>query len=88
MLPDNHDKIWEDARAAIWGISPPVDVSRNLIYIANGNLYSAPKWVTDCQSRENNQIFPHPDEGIEPDNHSESFLALDLESGKIKWYRQ
>ncbi|GKU97108.1 hypothetical protein SLEP1_g10288 [Rubroshorea leprosula] len=30
----------------------------------------------------------HPDECIEPDIHSESILALDLDTGKIKWYLQ
>ncbi|KAJ8441442.1 hypothetical protein Cgig2_023628 [Carnegiea gigantea] len=89
MLPDNHGHRGDYAGAAIWGSSPPIDVSRNLIYIATGNLYSAPQHVLDCQERENNQTVPtHSDECVEPDNHSESFLALDLDTGKIKWYHQ
>ncbi|XP_074289712.1 uncharacterized protein LOC141614982 [Silene latifolia] len=89
MLPDNNGKRGEYAGAAIWGSSPSIDTARNLVYIATGNLYSAPQHVRDCQVEENNQAFPsHGDECVEPDNHSESFLALCLETGKIKWNRQ
>ncbi|XP_061367095.1 uncharacterized protein LOC133310216 [Gastrolobium bilobum] len=89
MLPNNHGERGEYAGAAIWGSSPSIDVSRNHIYIATGNLYSAPLHIRQCQERENNLTRPtHPDECVEPDNHSESFIALDLDSGKIKWYHQ
>ncbi|KAK7374507.1 hypothetical protein VNO80_07937 [Phaseolus coccineus] len=89
MLPDNHGKKGEYAGAAIWGSSPSIDASRNHIYIATGNLYSAPLNILECQERENNATQPtHPDQCVEPDNHSDSFLALDLDDGKIKWYHQ
>ncbi|XP_061367097.1 uncharacterized protein LOC133310218 [Gastrolobium bilobum] len=89
MLPNNHGERGEYAGAAIWGSSPSIDVSRNHIYIATGNLYSAPLHIRQCQERENNLSRPtHPDECVEPDNHSESIIALDLDSGKIKWYHQ
>ncbi|XWS40837.1 hypothetical protein CRYUN_Cryun17cG0030300 [Craigia yunnanensis] len=90
MLPENFGKRGEYAGAAIWGSSPPIDVRRSLIYTATGNLYSAPKNITDCQERQNNQteVPTHSDECVEPDNHSDSFLALDLDTGKIKWYHQ
>ncbi|KAK6280129.1 hypothetical protein POUND7_020396 [Theobroma cacao] len=90
MLPDNVDKRGEYAGAAIWGSSPPIDVRRNLVNIARGNLYSAPKNITDCQERQNNQTEVHaqPDECVEPENHSDSILALDLDTGKIEWYHQ
>lgn len=61
----------------------------NLFYIATSNLYSAPSRIIECQERENNQTIPsQPDACIEPDNHSESIVALDLYTGKIKWYKQ
>ncbi|XP_028248203.1 uncharacterized protein LOC114425471 isoform X1 [Glycine soja] len=89
MLPDNHGQRGEYAGAAVWGSSPSIDASRNHIYIATGNLYSAPLDILECQERENNVTQPtHPDECVEPDNHSDSILALDLDDGKIKWYRQ
>ncbi|GAB4830263.1 hypothetical protein Ancab_019903 [Ancistrocladus abbreviatus] len=88
-LPDNHGKLGGYAGAGIWGSSPSIDKSRNLVYVATGNLYSVPSWVSQCQEEENNQTTPtHPDRCIEPEIHSESFLALDLDSGEIKWYRQ
>ncbi|KAK8996032.1 hypothetical protein V6N11_076282 [Hibiscus sabdariffa] len=91
MLPDNFGSRGQYAGAAIWGSSPSIDVSRNLVYIATGNLYSAPQNITDCQERQNNQtqVPPtHSDECMEPDNHSDSFLALDLDTGNIKWFHQ
>ncbi|XP_050381505.1 uncharacterized protein LOC126798544 [Argentina anserina] len=89
MLPDNFGKFGEYAGAAIWGSSPSIDVKRNLVYIATSNLYSAPQRIIECQEKENNQTIPsQPDACIEPDNHSDSFVALDLDTGKIKWYKQ
>ncbi|XVF60456.1 hypothetical protein PTKIN_Ptkin08bG0048200 [Pterospermum kingtungense] len=90
MLPDNFGKRGEYAGAAIWGSSPSIDVRRNHVHIATGNLYSAPKNVTDCQERQNNQtdVPTHPDECVEPENLSDSILALDLDTGKIKRYNQ
>ncbi|KAL6325221.1 hypothetical protein AAG906_023066 [Vitis piasezkii] len=88
-LPDNHGERGEYAGAAIWGSSPSIDVRRNLVYVATGNLYSAPLSIRECQEQQNNQTVPtQPDQCIEPDNHSNSILAFDLDSGKIKWYRQ
>ncbi|OAY29858.2 polyvinylalcohol dehydrogenase [Manihot esculenta] len=89
MLPENHGKRGEYAGAAVWGSSPSIDISRNHVYIATGNLYSAPPRVRQCQEKENNQTRPSsPDKCIEPDNHENSIMALDLDSGKIKWYKQ
>ncbi|KAK6928216.1 Pyrrolo-quinoline quinone repeat, partial [Dillenia turbinata] len=89
MVPDNHGKTGGYAGAGIWGSSPPIDIPQNLIYIATGNLYSVPESVQQCQEIENNQTVPtHPDQCIGSDIHSESILALDLDSGEIKWNRQ
>ncbi|XP_021905320.1 uncharacterized protein LOC110820200 [Carica papaya] len=89
MLPDNFGKVGEYAGAAIWGSSPSIDIYRNHVYIATGNLYSAPSHVRECQERENNQTQPtHPDKCVEPENHSNSILALDLDTGTIKWFHQ
>ncbi|KHN13633.1 hypothetical protein glysoja_019320 [Glycine soja] len=41
-IPDNHGEKGEYSGAAVWGSSPPIDASRNHIYIATGNLYTAP----------------------------------------------
>ncbi|KAK1563712.1 hypothetical protein Q3G72_031618 [Acer saccharum] len=88
-LPDNFGKTGAYAGAAIWGSSPSIDIHRNHVYIAAGNLYSVPPHIEECQERENNQTVPtHLDRCVELDNHSNSILALDLDSGKIKWYHQ
>ena len=87
MLPNNYGKLGGYAGAAIWGSSPSIDIPRKHVYIATGNLYSVPLNVSQCQAKENNQtVATHPDQCIEPDNHFDSILALDLDSGKIKWY--
>ncbi|KAL5582345.1 hypothetical protein UlMin_014787 [Ulmus minor] len=89
MVPDNHGETGEYAGAAIWGSSPPIDVNRKLIFVSTGNLYSVPPRIRQCQEKENNQTVPlHPDECVEPDNHLNSILALDLDTGKVKWYHQ
>ncbi|KAJ8774972.1 hypothetical protein K2173_019976 [Erythroxylum novogranatense] len=88
MLPDNSGKRGGYAGAAVWGSSPSIDAKRNHIYIATGNLYSAPPRIFQCQEKQNNQTPSGPDECIEPENHSNSVLALDLDSGDIKWSRQ
>ncbi|PNY14877.1 quinohemoprotein ethanol dehydrogenase type-1, partial [Trifolium pratense] len=89
MLPDNKGMKGEYAGAAIWGSSPSIDIYRKHIYIATGNLYSAPPNILECQERQNNQTTPiDQDACIEPENHSNSILALDLDNGNIKWYNQ
>ncbi|GMY13598.1 polyvinylalcohol dehydrogenase-like [Fagus crenata] len=89
MLPNNYGKLGEYAGAAIWGSSPSIDIPRNQVYIGTGNLYSTPLNISQCQEKENNQTVPtQPDQCVEPDNHSDSILALDLDFGKIKWYHQ
>ncbi|KAL8172359.1 hypothetical protein V2J09_024163, partial [Rumex salicifolius] len=88
MLPDNLGVIGGYSGAALWGSSPPIDTTRNLVFIATGNLYSAPDSVTDCQQKESADVSPHPDRCMEPENHENSVLALDLDTGAIKWYRQ
>ncbi|CAL5191053.1 unnamed protein product [Lathyrus oleraceus] len=89
MLPENNGQIGGYAGAAIWGSSPSIDVHRKHVYIATGNLYSAPEYILECQATENNETSPiEQDICIEPENHSNSMLALDLENGSLKWYKQ
>ncbi|KAI4352309.1 hypothetical protein L6164_006573 [Bauhinia variegata] len=88
MLPDNFGQRGEYAGASLWGSSPSIDVIRNHVYIGTGNLYSAPSHIIECQQRENNRTTPDPDACIEPENHSNSLLALDLRSGEIRWFHQ
>jgi glucose dehydrogenase len=89
MIPDNGNKIGLYSGAAIWGSSPSIDCKRRMVYIATGNLYSSPPEVTECEAKqENKTVRDVPDPCISPDDHSESILALDLDSGKIAWAHQ
>ncbi|MET0594410.1 MAG: PQQ-binding-like beta-propeller repeat protein, partial [Polyangiaceae bacterium] len=57
------------AGAAIWSGTPAVDRKRGSLYVTTGNNYGAP-----------------PGAPALPDgNHVESIVALDLESGAVKW---
>jgi len=86
MLPDNHGHKNLYSGAAIWGSSPPIDILRNLVYIATGNLYTVPFDIEQCEENRLKEKHPIvPDPCIKPDDHSESVLALDLENGTIKW---
>ncbi|KAK6155114.1 hypothetical protein DH2020_009362 [Rehmannia glutinosa] len=89
MLPDNNLQPGGYAGGAVWGSSPSIDPHRNHIYIATGVLDSAPQPIQNCQNSQNNQTFPtHPNNCTEIEDHSNSILAVDLESGEIRWYRQ
>ncbi|ONI19302.1 hypothetical protein PRUPE_3G270300 [Prunus persica] len=91
VLLDNHGKLGQYSGPAIWGSSPSIDVHRKHVYIATGNIYSVPENVSQCQENQNNNnstLPTHPDACVEPQNHGNSILALDLDGGDIKWYRQ
>ena len=68
----------------VWGGTPVVDVSRGSLYITTGNNYTVPPSAMRCV-----QMV-----GVEnaltcmaPDNYFDSVIALDLETGTIKWGR-
>ncbi|XP_034693526.1 polyvinylalcohol dehydrogenase-like [Vitis riparia] len=90
MIPDNGGQIGGYSGAALWGSSPAIDIKRGLVYIGTGNLYSAPAEVLECQARRNNQTTPsQPDQCVDdPNVHFDSILALELDSGKIRWFRR
>jgi len=81
-VPDNHGQPGGYSGAPIWQ-SPAVDVTRNLVYVGTGNNYSAPASVEKC--RLNN---PKNNNCVAPVDHFDSALALDLNTGAIKWARR
>uniref|UniRef100_A0A6N2K8Z8 Pyrrolo-quinoline quinone repeat domain-containing protein n=1 Tax=Salix viminalis TaxID=40686 RepID=A0A6N2K8Z8_SALVM len=89
-LPDNQGKLGGYSGAAIWGSSPAIDEARGLVYVGTGNLYTAPREVTQCQEAQNNQTEKptQPDQCIGPDIHFDSILAINIDTGRIKWARQ
>lgn len=89
-IPDNGGKLGGYSGGAVWGSSPAIDTKRNLVYIGTGNLYNAPAEVQQCQAIRNNKttVPSEPDQCIGPDVHFDSILALDLDTGKIRWFRK
>ncbi|KAJ8773751.1 hypothetical protein K2173_006401 [Erythroxylum novogranatense] len=90
MLPDNGGRLGGYSGAAIWGSSPSIDIIRRLVYVATGNLYTAPAEVTACQARQNNQTTrpTQPDQCFGPDINFNSILAINIDTGNIAWSRQ
>lgn len=66
--------------AAVWGSTGAVHRTRRLVYMATGNNYMVPDSVLACL---NNGGAPAA--CMSPDNHLNSIVALDLDSGAIRW---
>eukprot|EP00246_Nothoceros_aenigmaticus_P017641 TRINITY_DN880_c0_g1_i10.p1 TRINITY_DN880_c0_g1~~TRINITY_DN880_c0_g1_i10.p1 ORF type:complete len:530 (-),score=61.71 TRINITY_DN880_c0_g1_i10:871-2460(-) len=85
-LPDNGGKPGGYSGAAIWGSSPSIDVKRKLVYLATGNVYSVPPEIDACAARQQNLTKPQvPDPCLEAVNLGNAILALELDTGKIRW---
>jgi polyvinyl alcohol dehydrogenase (cytochrome) len=63
---------------SVWGNTPVVDHDTGLLYVTTGNNFSVPEGV--CRSPGQQNCTP-----ISPDDHIDSFVALDLKTGKIAW---
>lgn len=66
---------------AVWGSTPAIDSARNQLYIATGNNYSVPSTLLQCMEDNPGQA----EACVDPNNHFDSIMALDLETGAIKW---
>jgi polyvinyl alcohol dehydrogenase (cytochrome) len=68
---------------AIWGSTASIDPKRNQLYVTTGNNYSVPDSVAECVA-----ALPEGADAegcVSPDNHFDSIMALDLDTGAIKW---
>lgn len=65
---------------AVWGSTGAVDLGRRQVYMATGNNYMVPDAVLSCINAGGS-----PAACMSPDNHFNSILALDLDTGAIKW---
>eukprot|EP00884_Botryococcus_braunii_P005162 jgi/Botrbrau1/14647/Bobra.0108s0008.2 len=81
-MPDGHFY-----GGAIWGSSPSIDVKRNQVYFSTGQNYKVPSDVRDCYAK-NEGNYTAQAECSPADNHFDSILALDLDSGKLRWSRR
>jgi polyvinyl alcohol dehydrogenase (cytochrome) len=62
--------------ASVWGSTPVIDEKRGLLYVGTGNNYSTPAGGPTTPTSAN----PAP-----AGDHFDSILALDLETGHLKW---
>lgn len=80
MLPDPPGD-WSGN--AIWGSEPSIDVSRSQVFIATGNVYTAPKAFQKCAEGTNKAGSCLPS-----DVYQESVIAFDMATGNINWAHQ
>jgi polyvinyl alcohol dehydrogenase (cytochrome) len=66
---------------AVWGSTPAVDPARGQLYITTGNNYDIPASALACVAANPG----NPRGCIDPSDHIDSILALDLKTGQIRW---
>lgn len=64
----------------VWGSTGAIDAKNNQIFMAVGNNWAVPQSVIDCLA-----LNQPPASCMSPDNHFDSVIALDLDTGKINW---
>lgn len=65
---------------AIWGSTGAVDLERKLVYMATGNNYWIPESAQACL-----RAGTAASTCLAPDNHFDSIVAVELDTGKIRW---
>src|SRR5712671_6375122 len=83
MVPDNGGIIGGYSGGGVWDSTPVVDAKRNSLYVGTGNNYSVPITVESCFAADNNN--PNC---TDPMDYFDSVVALDLDTGKIKWAKR
>jgi polyvinyl alcohol dehydrogenase (cytochrome) len=81
MVPeDNQADEGQYSGGAVWGSTPALDPASNTVYVTTGNNYSVPQLAKDCQDGGG-----MPAECLDPSDHIDSILALDMTTGAVKW---
>ncbi|HYG56806.1 MAG TPA: PQQ-binding-like beta-propeller repeat protein [Symbiobacteriaceae bacterium] len=70
---------------AVWGSTPVVDKKRKAIYVTTGNNYEVPDEVAACAEAAGPE---HAEDCLAPDDYIDAFLALDMNTGAVKWGRR
>jgi len=65
---------------AVWGSTPALDPRSNTVYISTGNNYSVPVPTKECQEGGGT-----PSECLDPNDHIDAIVALNMTTGAIKW---
>src|SRR5262249_60438049 len=66
--------------AGVWGSTPAIDPSTQTVYITTGNNYSIPAAAKACE-----ELGFAPEQCLDPTNHYDSFVALNMLTGQIRW---
>jgi len=73
--------------AAIWGGPPVIDLKRNQVYFTTGNNYGVPPAVQKCVDAAGEDAVAVTN-CIDPKNFFDSVIALDRQTGALKWGRR
>jgi polyvinyl alcohol dehydrogenase (cytochrome) len=77
---------------AVWGSAPSIDVGRGVVYIATGNNYTLPTALETCLEERAGDAEAQQRECVErldrSDNYANAILALDLDTGAVRWARK
>jgi polyvinyl alcohol dehydrogenase (cytochrome) len=82
-MPDNKGAIDQYSGGAIWQ-PPAIDPARGLLYIGTGNNFTVPASVEACQALAEAAGNTSVD-CTAPDDYFDAALALDLQTGAVKW---
>jgi len=79
--------------AGVWGSNPVVDVARNSVYVSTGNNYLHPEPTAPSSNPSKTYGACITDGGTAAscnalDDYVDSVLALDLDTGAVKWARR
>ena len=82
MVPDSSTGF---SGNSVWGSTPVVDTKRGSVYVTTGNNFSAPADILACVSGAADEAAVKACMDVVPGNHFDSVVALDMNTGAIKW---
>ncbi|HEV8550846.1 MAG TPA: PQQ-binding-like beta-propeller repeat protein, partial [Polyangiaceae bacterium] len=80
MIPDQGPGTDVFSGAAVWGGMPAIDPLSGTLYVTTGNNYEIPQSAADCEAAGGSA-----EDCLPAWNIINSFVALDLHTGAIKW---
>ena len=86
-MPDNFGQTDGYSGGAIWQ-PPAIDPTRGLLFSGTGNNYEVPASVKQCLQDMALQFSNQQSTCFTDDDHFDSVMALDLQSGAIKWSKR
>lgn len=85
FIPESIDKDIGWSGAAISDAPTAIDPNNNQIIISTGGLYGAPSYINKCKEIMRGATWYFADPCHDHRDNSNSFIALDLETGKQRW---